>query len=89
MPGFEETAAAQECAGNYAGNAGLGPLLSERKTMAEAEYLQQMRAQRFAAAMHTLKAADALRADKTFMAELREYVRNQRDELGALLDDLG
>lgn len=99
MPGFAETAAAQECAGEMACDPNVGyqgldhpsGLVSANyaRNVKNAEYQQQMRAQQFHAALHTLKSANALRADKQFMAELREYVRGQRDDLGALLDDLG
>lgn len=66
---------------NYAQGA-LTPL-GEKITEDE---LLKIRAQQ---AIHVLKEARKVRASPTLMAAVRTYLREQRDEMAALMDEIG
>jgi hypothetical protein len=55
----------------------------------EAAYEAENRRVRLASAYQVLTQAKKIRADAALMAELREFVRAERDAFAAVLDDLG
>ena len=64
---------------------GAGQCAAELHQPTEAEMLRRRAEQ----ALFTLNAAREIRADAALMVEIRKVVREHRDQMGALLDELG
>lgn len=65
------------------------PVVASGMLSSEMDYKALHRQQQVQQAVHTLHAARGIRSDAALMADIRKYVRTQRDDLAKLLDDVG